>query len=50
MDGQQDTYRCAEIRTSDGMLRLIQDRYPATDEPNRAIPLYNVRIWTVDES
>jgi hypothetical protein len=47
MDGQQEVYRCAKVRSDDGVLRLIQDHYPASDEPSRAIPLANVRIWTV---
>lgn len=49
MDGMQETYRCADAHTgTDGVLYLNQDRYPASDEPQRRIPLANVRIWTVD--
>lgn len=47
MDGQQETYWCAKVRVEEGALRLLQDRYPATDEPDRGIPLANVREWTV---
>jgi hypothetical protein len=49
MDGKQEVYRCARTRTEEGILRLIQDTYPASDEPGRSIPLANVRIWTVND-
>ena len=49
MDGKQEVYRCNSTRTSDGVLWLIQDRYPASEQPSRSIPLANVRIWTVDD-
>lgn len=49
MDGQQETYRCARAHVEEDVLWLTQDKYPATDEPVRSIPLANVRIWTVED-
>lgn len=49
MDGQQETYRCDKTRVDNGVLYLVRNRYPASDEPQRAIPLVNVRIWLVSD-
>jgi hypothetical protein len=46
LDGKQETYTCGETRVADGVLYLIQPRYPATVEPARGIPLAGVRSWT----
>lgn len=45
IDGTQETYRCYEAHAKDGVLYLTQRMH--SGEPERSIPLANVRIWTV---
>ena len=49
MDGQREVCRCGALRVTDGILYLIQDRYPVSDDPARAFPVSNIRTWTVDD-
>ncbi len=49
MDGTQETYRTPNVRVTEGVLYLTPDKYPRSDSPSVAIPLDNVRIWTVAE-
>lgn len=46
IDGTIETFSCNQAVAKDGVLYLFIGHYPATDEPNRAIPLVNVRLWT----
>lgn len=49
MDRLQETYRCKDRRTEDGLLWLYPEESGLVSEPEpiRCIPLANVRIWTV---
>jgi len=47
LDGRQEIYTCNQTRIRDGVLYLLQDHYPASDEPNRMIPLDGLREWSV---
>lgn len=49
LDGQQETYRCQHAVVRDGVLFLDHDRFPASGEPGRRVPLAGVRLWTVDD-
>lgn len=41
IDGTIETFSCNQAVAKDG----VYIDYPETDEPNRAIPLVNVRLW-----
>jgi hypothetical protein len=45
MDGKQETYTADSTGVEDGRLKIYQAR--GSDEPFRAIPLCNVREYTI---
>lgn len=44
MDGKQESYPVSEFTVREGVLYLQPREH--TQDPNRAIPVANVRMWT----
>ena len=48
MDGQEKTYTCKSVEVEDGRLKIWQPS--PSPEPYRAVPLCNVREYTIAEA